>query len=208
MNADDARRAQILEQYRADLIVPPREEGDEGYFPSPREFMLINKERLGYTYDDIAERSGGKMSYSAASRYLGGSARDSTYTTVCECARILQFSLDAWAGVKPLTPLPDTPDVELRHENELLQIRLDASRALRDQAERSIRVLRRLLTVFVPLCIFFAFWALRVDLSAPDVGVFRDEMTSLANRVVVMSVFVVFCVVMLYLLWRLVSRKK
>lgn len=201
------RHQQILSQYREDLIVPPRTPGDDVYFPTPRDFMVINKERLGYTYDDIAERSGGKVSYSAASRYLGGSARDSTFSTVCECARILQFSLDAWAGVSPLTPAPVPPDVELRHENELLSLRIEASRLLRSQLEHSVRILRRCVMVLGVLCVFFAFWALRVDLSAPTVGVFQGDATSLANRVVVMSVFVVFCVVMVIVLWRLVSPK-
>lgn len=201
------RHQQILAQYREDLIVPPRQDGDGAYFPSPRDFMVINKERLGYTYDDIAERSGGKVSYSAASRYLGGSARDSTFTTVCECARILQFSLDAWAGVNPLTPAPVPPDVELQHENELLRVRLDACRAIGEQIQRTLWTLRRVVMLLGVLCGIFAFWALRVDLSAPTVGVFQGDATSLANRVVVMSVFVVFCVVMVIVLWRLVSPK-
>lgn len=207
-DADYARHQQILAQYREDLIVPPRQDGDDAYFPSPRDFMLINKERLGLTYDDIAERSGGRVSYSAASRYLGGSARDSTFTTVCECARILQFSLDAWAGVDPLTPAPVLPDVELRHENELLRLRLEASRALGAQNVRSMRVYRRAVTLLGILCVFFSFWALRVDLNAPTVGLFQGDATSLTARVIVMSVFVVFCAAMILILWRLFHPQK
>lgn len=205
---DEERRLQVLEQYRVDLTVPPRQAGDEHWFPSPRDFMLINKERLGLTYDDIAERSGGRVSYSAASRYLGGSARDSTFATVSECARILQFSLDAWAGVEPLTPAPVLPDVELRHENELLSLRIEASRLLRSQLEHSVHILRRCVMILGVLCVFFAFWAVRVDLSAPTVGLFQGDATSLSARVIVMSVFVVFCAVMVLTLWRLINPRK
>lgn len=205
---DDERRSQVLEQYRVDLIVPPRAVGDEHWFPSPRDFMLINKERLGLTYDDIAERSGGRVSYSAASRYLGGSARDSTFTTVCECARILQFSLDAWAGVDPLTPAPPLPDVALRHENELLSLRVEANRLLRSQLEHSVHILRRCVMILGVLCVFFAFWAVRVDLSAPTVGFFQGDATSITSRVIVMSVFVVFCAVMVIILWRLIHPQR